>query len=244
VRIKASLREETVRLQERFLTDEKTTLAIMEGLIALATADGEFSDLEREVYQTFLRQLALSNEQLKGLAAKVHADLAGVLNQLSIMDDSQARGEIARCFCLIAAASGDITGAERETLQRLLAALGEEHQLKTAEELCARFHREEGNLGRALGAVSDGFSTAASSASEAMGSALTWIQNPFSRQMKSNEIVAETQFHDCKVEVQSDEVLRKMSELDRQLASGVISAELYRSRWSELEAMLAKVGND
>ena len=125
VRIKAGLREETLRLHERIRSDEQIALPVIEGLVALATADGEFSDFEREVYLAFLRQLELSEDQLKSLASKIHADIDGVLNALRSIAEDQSQEAIGRCFCLIAAANGDISDPERELLQQLLAALRE-----------------------------------------------------------------------------------------------------------------------
>lgn len=147
VRIKAGLREEAIRLQAKVTTDEFTTLAMVEGLVALALADGDFSDLEREVYLTFLRQLQLSPERLEGLAGKVHADLDGVLTQLSTVDDEECSKALAHCFCLIAAADGVLNPAEKQTLSQLLTALNQSHQLQQTEELCEKFRKEEGVLG-------------------------------------------------------------------------------------------------
>jgi tellurite resistance protein len=236
VRIKAGLREETLRLHERIRSDEQIALPVIEGLVALATADGEFSDLELEVYLAFLRKLELGEDQLKMLAGKVHADIDGVLNALRSITEDQSREAIGRCFCLIAAANGDVSDHERELLKQFLVALGQEHQIAVADDLCARFRREEGVLGQAMGAVSDAVSSSASSVGEAMGSAMEWMSKagggkPSPEQSASTQ----DQFQSEPAETQSAELLRKAAELDEQLAQGVITADDYQKRWEQLE---------
>jgi len=238
VRIKAGLREEAIRLQAKVTTDESTTLAMVEGLVALALADGDFSDLEREVYLTFLRQLQLSPERLEGLAGKVHADLDGVLTQLSTVDDEECSKALAHCFCLIAAADGVLNPAEKQTLSQLLTALNQSHQLKQTEELCEKFRKEEGVLGQAMGAVGDVVGNAAGSATEAMGSAFGWVKDKFRKQELPEDVPQDPGLEADASERESARVLQEMGELDRQLAAGTISLEAYRAQWMQLEQRL------
>ena len=235
VRIKAGLREEALRLQAKVTTDESTALAMVEGLVALALADGDFSDLEREVYLTFLRQLQLSPEQLEGLAGKVHADLDGVLAQLSTIGDEECSKALAHCFCLIAAADGVLHPAEKQTLSQLLAALNQSHQLQQTEELCERYRKEEGVLGQAMGAVGDVVGNAAGNATEAMGSAFGWVKDKLRKQELPEEVSQDPGLEAGASERESARVLQEMGELDRQLAAGTISLEAYRAQWMQLE---------
>ena len=234
VLIKAALREEALRLQARVSTDQATALAVVEGLLALALADGTFDDLEREVYLAFLRQLQLSPEQLETLASRVHADLNGVLNQLRAIDDSTSREAIAHCFCLIAAADGVLKPTEQQTLSQLLNALDQAEQLQQAEELCARFRRETGVIGQAMGAVGDAVGSAAGTATEAMSSALGWMKSRLRRQESSGDVPPESDLEADTAELETAAALRELAELDRQLAAGSISLEAYRTRWALL----------
>ena len=238
VRIKAGLREKATRLHARLSSDEQTSLAVIEDLLALAIADGQFDDLEREVYLAFLRQLDLGEDQLKSLAARVHADLDAVLAQLRSVDDHQSREAMGRCFCLIAASDGAIRPAEKEVLSQLLAAIGQGHQLEEAEDLCARFRREEGVLGQAMGAVSDAVGSAASNASEAVGSAFGWMKDKLRNQQKSDPGIQEFDFKADSAELHAQQLLQKMAELDRQLASGEISIDAYQAQWADLKAQV------
>lgn len=237
VRIKASLREETIRLHESLSSDDRTAISVIDGLIALATADGRFSDLEREVYLAFIRQLELDNDQLKTIIAKVHTDLEGVMTSLNTVKEEQDRTSIARCFCLIAAASSDITGIEREVLEKLLSALGQNHQIEVADELCAKFIREEGLIGQAMGAVSDAVSGAAGSAVEAMVLAKSWLRTALShpgKDQKDTELVEEFKTN-CTEEYNLD-ILQQISKLDERLAAGLIGLSEYEEQLNAIQS--------
>jgi hypothetical protein len=62
VGVSAALREETQRLQGQIGWNELAEVALLEGFLALALGDKTFYDKEREVYLTFLKQLALAEE--------------------------------------------------------------------------------------------------------------------------------------------------------------------------------------
>ena len=59
-------------------SNEQAEVAVLEGLVALALADRFFDDKVREVYLTYLKQLALPEEEHKRLAEKVNAELDAV----------------------------------------------------------------------------------------------------------------------------------------------------------------------
>ena len=231
VRIKAGLREEVARLHNKLSSDEKTCLAVIEGLLALAVADGEFDDLEREVYLTFLRQLNLGEEQLNSLAKKVHADIEGALAQLQSIEDSESRAAIARCFCLIAASDGVLRPAERQTLAQLLKAIEQSEQLEQAEELCAFFRKDEGAIGQAIGAVTD----VAGSASDAVGSALGWMKGKLRNQQTTKADLELDVFKVDTPEVEAQQLLKQLAKLDRRLAAGELSTEDYQAHWANLK---------
>lgn len=238
VRIKAGLREEAERLHNRLSSDEQACQAVIEGLLVLAIADGEFDDLEREVYLAFLRLLNLGEEPLTRLAERVHTDLDGVLTQLRSIEDTQSREAMGRCFCLITASDGALRPAEKLILLQLLEALGQSQQLEQAEELCARFRKEEGALGQAMGAVSDAVGIAASNATDAVGSALGWMKDKLGNQQKPDVKLQDDDFKPDSAELWAQQLLQKMAELDRQLASGEISMEAYQSQWADLKAQI------
>jgi hypothetical protein len=76
--------------------------------------------MEREVYFTFLKQLALPEEALKRLAEKVNTHLDAVCAALRSIQEPANRESVARVFCLIIAAVGELQAAEQEVLARLL----------------------------------------------------------------------------------------------------------------------------
>lgn len=158
-----------------------------------------------------------------------------MLAQLSTVDDPQTREAMGRCFCLIAASDGVLRPAEREVLGQLLNAIGQGHQLEATEDLCARYRREEGSLGQAMGAVSDAVGNAASNATEAVGSAIGWMKDKLRNPQKSDLEIQQVDFKADTAELHAQQLLKKMAELDLQLASGEISMEIYQERWGQLK---------
>lgn len=145
VRVTAALREETLRLQGQIGRNEQAevAVAVLEGLMALALAEGNFDEL------------GLPEEEMQRLAEKVDADLAAVCAARGSIQEPANRESVARCFCLIAAANGELQAAEQEVLVRLLEALGHQHPLEELPTLAQRFRREDGALDQALFAVGD-----------------------------------------------------------------------------------------
>jgi tellurite resistance protein len=244
VRIKAALREEVSRLHASLRSDDQTGLAIIEGLLALAIADENFNDVEREVHLSFLGQLDYEEDQLKKFATRIHADLAGVLSQLRSLDNAESRKAIGRCFCLIAASDGELQSAERDILIQLLSALGQDEQIDEAEEFCSRYRKEEGGLGHAMGAVSNAVGTAASNTSEALGSAVGWMKGKILKTSRSDSQIREEEFQAGSAELETKQILVRLAELDRKLASGEIDTNTYEEKWAELKSQLTSRGDE
>ena len=244
VRIKAALREEALRIQNRVANDETTALALVEGLLALALSDGDFDDLERDVYLAFLRWLQLSPEQLKTFSNRIHADLDGVLNQLRAIEDQASREAIAHCFCLIAASDGVLKLSEQKLLGELLDALDQIEQLQQAQELCDHFRKETGKTAEAVGAVGDVVGKAAGSASEAMSSAMGWVRGRMRPDATSREATPDSDLEAGVAELEIQVLLQMMSELNSQLAAGTISTEIYEAKWIQLEKQLLDKSTD
>ena len=93
----------------------------------------------------------------------------------------------------------------------------------------ARFRRETGVMGQAMGAVGDAVGNAAGTATEAMGSALGWMKGRLRRQESSGDVPPESDLEADTAELETAAVLRELAELDRQLAAGSISLEAYRT---------------
>jgi len=224
MRIKAGLREEAAYLHGKLSSDEQTSLAVVEGLMALAIADGEFDDLEREVYLSFLNQLDLNEEQLSKLASKIHTNLEGVLKQLARVEDENSRAAIGRCFCLLAASDGVVRPAEYDILLQLLGVIGVQRQ--QAYKLCFRFRQEEAerSQGQAM-------------SSEAFGSAVSWEKGELP-ELQDKEFKANAK------EQQAQVLLQELAKLGDQLASGEISIETYQIRRGELKVKISGITDD
>ncbi len=89
-----------------------------------------------------------------------------------------------------------------------------------------------------MGAVSDAVGSAASNASDAVGSALGWMKDKLRNQQKADSELRDDEFKVDAAELRVQELLQKMAELDRQLASGEISEEDYQARWADLKAKI------
>ena len=238
VRIKADLREEALLIKDKVSTDETTTLALVEGLIALALCDGDFNDLERDVYLAFISWLKLSPEDLKALSNKIHSDLDGIMNQLQAIEDEGTREGMAHCFCLIAAADGVLKPSEKQLLEQMLDALGQSVMLSQTEEMCERFQKETGKMAQAVGSAGDAVDNVSKTATKTLGNAMSWIKGRVTREQSSNDNASESGTEAGHTELEITVVLKDMRELNNQLAEGAISTEIYEAKWRELENKL------
>lgn len=235
IRVRASLREETLRLKGRVGTNEPAEIAVLEGLMALALSDRSFDDKERLVYMTFLRELDLPPERLEELAQKIDADLPGVCSALGSIADSQSRESVARCFCLIACADGEIQDAERSILNQLLDALDHPELESELPELCDRFRAADGAMAKALNAIGDWTGQAGDRVGETVG----WVKGLFSSKGEDKaEQNPDITFSETSEERSTEQVLKEMLLLDQLLAAEKITQEAYQKQWDGLVARL------
>jgi len=139
------------------------SLAILEGAMAIAMADGAFEQEEWELYSSFLGQLQLSNEQLQGLSTHGEPDVAAIAATLSAIENRTYREAISSCYCLFAAADGETDGQEQAVLRALLGGLGYGEMVAELPRLASRFRRQEGrraSLRGYLGETCKGWATA------------------------------------------------------------------------------------
>ena len=122
------------------------SLAILEGAMAIALADGAFEQEEWELYSSLMGQLQLSNGQLQGLSIHGELDLEAITKTLSGIENSTDREAISSCYCLLAAADGEAGGTEQSVLSELLEALGHGGMVAQLPRLATRFRRREGRL--------------------------------------------------------------------------------------------------
>ena len=236
VRIKADLREQALRMQDKVDTDETTALALVEGLLAISLCDGDFDDQERDVYLTFLRWLKLSPDQLKTFSERIHTDLDGVFRQLKTIEEQSTREALAHCFCLIAAADGVLKPAEKEILVQILDVLDQSEMLHHTEEMCDRFRKESGKMAQAVDVVGD----VAGTATDAVGNAMGWMKDRLMRDKSQDGLRSDSEMEADSAELEIRSILQKMRGLDDQLSEAVINSDVYETKWSELEKELIK----
>jgi tellurite resistance protein len=236
VRVTAALREETLRLQGQIGRNEQAEVAVLEGLMALALADRNFDDKERDVYLTFLKQLGLPEAEVQRLTEKVDADLAAVCAALSSIQMPANRDSVARCFYLIAAADGELQAAEQDVLVRLLEALGQQHLLEELPTLAQRFRREDGALDQALFAVGD----VANRAGAKVGKALAWAGKQFSKVKPVDGDAPDVEFEASVEEKTNEVILAGMERLTQRFAAGELSQEEYKSQFAVLVEQLKR----
>ncbi|MBE9155163.1 TerB family tellurite resistance protein [Cyanobium sp. LEGE 06113] len=236
VRVTAALREETGRLQGQIGRNEQAEVAVLEGLMALALADRNFDDKEREVYLTFLKQLALPEQELQRLADKVDADLDAVCTALKSIQEPANRESVARVFCLITAADGELQVDEQEVLARLLEALGQGHLLEGLPALVRRFRREDGAVDQALFAAGD----VANRAGEKVGEALGWAGKLFSKDKPAwaNTDAPAVDFEATVEEKTNQVILAGMDRLTQRFAAGELRLEDYKAQFAVLVEQL------
>lgn len=228
VRVSAALREETKRLQGQIGRNEQAEVAVLEGMMALALADRNFNDKEREVYLTFLKQLGLPTEDLQRLAAKVDSDLDAVCASLGSIQLPANRESVARCFCLIVAADGEIQSVEQEVLIKLLDTLGQREVMEQLPSLAKRFCREDGAVDQALFAVGD----VANRASAKVGKAIGWAGKLLHKDKPAAAEAPEVEFEASVEEKKNAMILVAMEKLTQRYAAGEVSQEDYKSQFA------------
>ena len=142
--------------------DNPLGLAIVEGALALSLADGSFDQEEWELYASCLARLNLSDQQRQRISLQGSPDLRRIAASLAALENPNQRLEIARCFCLFAAADGQGAAAELGTLQTLLEALDHPELVQELPSLCRRFQRSETWLERQGAVLGEGLARWAS----------------------------------------------------------------------------------
>lgn len=142
--VRSELRQSLSETLAMTSNEPAVSLAILEGAIAIAMADGEFEQEEWELYSSFMGQLQLSNEQLQGLSTHGEPDLEAIAAALSGIQNLTYREAISTCYCLFTAADGETVGQEQAVLTELLEALGCGGMTAQLPMLAARFRRREG----------------------------------------------------------------------------------------------------
>lgn len=234
VRVIAALKEETQRLQGNIGRNEKAEKAILEGLMALALADCNFDDKEQEVYQAFLKQLSLPGDDVQQLAEKIDVDLEETCAALKTIQDPTSQEAVARSFCLIAAADGELQSAEQKVLEQLLEALGQSQLVDEVSEIATRFRREDGAVDQALLAVGE----AANRAGEKVGEAISWAGKLFNRDKQAEVQPAQVEFEMSAEEKTSAMLLAAMETLTQRFALGKLCQEDYKSQFALLMGQL------
>ena len=238
VRVKAALREETRRLRDQLVGKEEAERAVMEGLMALALADGHFDDFEREVYQTFLKQLDLPEAELEALAQSIDADLDAVCKSLRTIKDDRNRHIIGRCFRVITAADGEIREEEIKVLARLLEALQQLHLIEELEPLAERFRRDDGTAKKVLASIGTMASNSGEKAGAAVGGAMSWMKGKLRKNSPPAEESTESFFCESSTEHNTDVIIQEMNDLTEELASGSIDNSTYLQKWGVLAERL------
>jgi hypothetical protein len=125
------------------LDDGALELAIVEGALAISIADGSFGQEEWELFASTMSRLKLSDPQHQAIHHEYSPDLRAVASSLATLQDPSHRLEIARSFCLFAAADAAENAQELGTLRTLLQALGHSELEQGLPALYRSFRRSE-----------------------------------------------------------------------------------------------------
>jgi uncharacterized tellurite resistance protein B-like protein len=153
--VRDQLVDSLVAVMPSSLEEDALELAIVEGVLAISLADGSFAQEEWELYASTLAQLKLSDEQLQSISLQDSPDLRRIATSLATLQNPSHRLEIARCFCLFAAADGEQNEHELGTIRTLLQALDHPELEQELPALCRRFRRSETWWQRQCGALGE-----------------------------------------------------------------------------------------
>jgi hypothetical protein len=141
---------------------------------------------------------------------------------------------VARCFCLIVAADGELQATEEEILGRLLDALGQQKLLEELPALAKRFRREDGAVDQALFAVGD----VANRAGAKVGDAIGWAGKLFHKDKQTDAEAPAVEFEASIEEKTNAMILAGMEKLTQRFAAGEVGQEDYKSQFSMLSEQL------
>ncbi|MCP9940734.1 TerB family tellurite resistance protein, partial [Synechococcus sp. Cruz CV12-2-Slac-r] len=159
---------------------------------------------------------------------KVNADLDGVCAALRSIQEPANRESVARVFCLITAADGELQAAEQDVLARLLEALGQGQLLEEQPALAKRFRREDGAFDQALFAAGD----VASRAGAKVGEALGWAGKLFNKDKPAEP--GAVNFEVTVEEKTNEVILAGMERLTQRFAAGELNQEEYKAQFAVL----------
>lgn len=168
------------------------------------------------------------------LAEQVDADLDGVCAALGSIQEAAKREAVARCFCLIVAADGELQAAEQQVLGRLLEALGQQHLLENLPAVAKRFRREDGAVDQALFAMGDGANRTGAKVGEAMG----WASKLFQKDKPADADAPQVVFEASVKEKTNAMILAAMDTLTQRFAAGEVSQVDYKSQFAVLTEQL------
>lgn len=123
-------------------------LAVLEGALALAEADGEIRPEEWALFERGMGRLDLAEPVRQQLSLHGSIDLPWVCTSLGAIQDPGQRQAIAQFYGLLVAADGHGGAAELAVLRPLLQAVGGAAIEAELPQLAARYHLEAGWLER------------------------------------------------------------------------------------------------
>lgn len=147
-RLQGLLRQRLQAVLQPLVGEGEAGLAILEGALALAEADGHFRDEEWALFEWGMACLKLPDQQRQRLSTHGSIDLRGVCASLSALEAAEARRAIAGFYALMVAADGEGGTAERALLRPLLKALDAEAVEAELPQLQARYRSTPGWLER------------------------------------------------------------------------------------------------
>lgn len=116
---------------------------IVQAVQALINIDGSIDPRELNVYHAIVKCLNVPVDVLQEVEAHVEINADNVENQLRTIKQDNLRKALAKLLMLASAASGTITPAELNQLNRFLPALNEKLDLDELQVLASRFKRKE-----------------------------------------------------------------------------------------------------
>jgi len=112
---------------------------VLESMLTIITADGNFDQYEQEVFNCVVRQLKVPPNVLTRIEQPVDITAASVEQQLRAIDDQDLRTTLATCLQLVAIADGEVVDLETQLLRRYMAALHHDFDLEQLHAQAKQF---------------------------------------------------------------------------------------------------------
>ena len=230
LRTQARIRDAVRELAEVLKSRMEYAPLVLESVVAVATAEGDFSPHEGELFKTVVNYLELPLETLRKAEEQVDVSTETIVNKLRAVTDESFKRGLVECLVVVAAADGEVHRDEELLLFRIFTAAGLDFDKEALYSSAKSFKRPlifMDSAGEAIGATAEKVKASMANIGSGMRAFFTKA-TPEAEETMAAEPVAAKGF-DPITEI------KKLAELH---SSGILTSEEFDAKKRELLARI------